>query len=472
MIAVIYIIYWSSQRDGQYREITMGYHLASLKHIAVINEEIQLLRLHDLVNNVPQESGAQPPARSKAGFSIVNEWKLISSAADRLQDLQRRYAEPQFAPPLARLQSSLDVFRNHDPNVIMRLFDEEAAVETLLSQLQQLERLHLIAYEELVVNEDSRKQRDRIITVTALLIILLSASTIVGYLLFQVRAALQRQHQAEHELRTLNTELDQRVRERTRELKDAMSEADRANRAKSEFLSRMSHELRTPMNAVLGATQLLEYSRDSLDDKQRKYVELIKSGGGHLLELINEVLDLARIESGKYELQLGQVNLGQIVAECIGLIGPVIDDRGLQLKNNVGADNDCLVTADPKCLRQVLLNLMSNAVKYNRDGGQIILDCDRSTPGRSRISVRDTGPGIDPADQARIFQPFIRLDKDVRVEGTGIGLAVSRQLLELMGGELRLESVPGQGSTFWVELDSVNRETGDIIRDQSRVAVS
>ena len=216
----------------------------------------------------------------------------------------------------------------------------------------------------------------------------------------------------------------------------------------------MSHELRTPMNAVLGAAQLLEYTGEQLNPKQRKYVDLINSGGEHLLEVINEVLDLAYIESGKYELQPGPVSIGEIVQECIDLLGPVIESRQLQLEQRIDVNEYCMVNADPKRLRQVLLNLMNNAIKYNRDGGKIIIHCDRSTLGRFRLGVSDTGPGIDAADQSRIFQPFDRLHADTHVEGTGIGLAVSRQLVELMGGELTVDSRPGEGSTFWVGLNT------------------
>jgi signal transduction histidine kinase len=457
MLGLFAVFYWNDLRDQQYHELNQDYHLASLKNIAVIKEEIQLIRLWRLTSGNYKNRATQPALQSQDDLNIVNVLVLISAAADALQDMQRRYAVPQFASLSVRVQKSLDIFRQTPIDDVLGVISYEAELEPILLQLQQFERLHLIVYEERVAAEAARKRRGKIVTIVAVSIILLVSITLIGYFLQQVRTALSRQRQAEAVLRNLNTELDQRVRKRTGELEDARDEAERANRAKSEFLSRMSHELRTPMNAVLGAAQLLEYTGDQLDSKQRRYVELIKSGGGHLLELINEVLDLARIESGNYELQLEPVSIGLLVQECIGLLGPIVKSRQLHLENHIDTDDD-YISADPKCLRQVLLNLMSNAVKYNRDGGQIMIHCDRSTPGRFRLGVSDTGPGIDAADQARIFQPFDRLQTDTHVEGTGIGLAVSRQLVELMGGELTVDSRPGEGSTFWIELNADDAE--------------
>jgi signal transduction histidine kinase len=143
------------------------------------------------------------------------------------------------------------------------------------------------------------------------------------------------------------------------------------------------------------------------------------------------------------------------VQECVNLLAPVFEGRQIQLDNQIAGNSGCPVIADTKCLRQVLLNLMSNAVKYSRDGGHVLLHCEEDIHGRLRLGVTDAGPGIDPADQSHIFEPFSRLRKDTHVEGTGIGLTVSKQLVELMGGELTLDSRPGEGSTFWIELNRV-----------------
>ncbi len=230
----------------------------------------------------------------------------------------------------------------------------------------------------------------------------------------------------------------------------ARDEADRANRAKSEFLSRMSHELRTPMNAILGFGQLLEIT-PQFGMVQREWVREINRGGQHLLDLINDVLDLARVESGKFSVSPEPVALRPLVDECLMLVRQQAQERSVALLD-VPLACDLHVRADRTRLKQVLLNLLSNAVKYNGDGGQAGVDC--AVHGAAvRIGVRDTGAGLTPEQQARLFVPFERLDADqTHVEGTGIGLALSKRLMELMGGSIGVHSSPGMGSTFWVEL--------------------
>jgi signal transduction histidine kinase len=455
MLAIFFAVYWNSQRDRQYHELSVQYHLASLKHIATFKEEIYLLRLRYINAGDHKNDSVMPGLQVHYDrSSIVNALALMTSETNTLVGLHQRYAEPQFSAGLTRLQDAMRVVRQRLTIDTLMPAEQEAAFEPLLVVLQQLERLHLITYEDRITAEAIHKQRGRLNTLVVLIIVVLSSSALIGLFLSKMRTAVTRQIQAEDELRALNSELDQRIEERTAELEDARKEAEQANRAKSEFLSRMSHELRTPMNAVLGFAQLLEHTEELLNPKQRKFVKQIINSGGHLLELINEVLDLARIESGKYDLRLGTVAVGPIVQECIDLLGPVIGSKHLQLENHIDSKDDCTVIADPKCLRQVLLNLMNNAAKYNRERGRITLHCGRNTHGRLRIGVSDTGQGIPAADQSRIFQPFERLNADTQVEGTGIGLAVSKQLVELMGGQLSVDSRPGEGSTFWIELNS------------------
>lgn len=461
MFGIFAAVYLNSQRDKQYYELSAGYHLASLKHIAALKEEVNLLRLWRATKVGHDNLSPLPALQQQYDHNLVNSLALMKSATNALQDLQQRYANPQFVAGLTRLQDRVRVVRHRLTDNNLTPTEHEVVVEPLLTVLQQLERLHLITYEDRLSAEASHKQRGRINTLVILTFVVLSSAALAGLFLRKMRAAVTGQLQAEDELRALNRELDQRIVERTAELECAMNEAEQANQAKSEFLSRMSHELRTPMNAVLGFAQLLELSEEQLNPKQRKFVKRIIEGGGHLLELINEVLDLARIESGKYALQLGTVAVGPIVRECIDLLSPIVESKQLQLENNIDGDQDYMVIADPRCLRQVLLNLMNNAAKYNRDGGRITLHCERDTHGRLRIGVSDTGRGILKADQSLIFQPFERLHADTQVEGTGIGLAVSKQLVELMGGQLSVDSSPGEGSTFWIELssDSARRDT-------------
>lgn len=238
-----------------------------------------------------------------------------------------------------------------------------------------------------------------------------------------------------------------------RDLEAARTAAETANQSKSEFLSRMSHELRTPLNAVLGFAQLLEL--EQLDHNQHESVTQIVKGGRHLLELINEVLDIARIDTGNLALSAEPVLPNDVVSDVIDLVRPLAVERSISITTNLGV-SDAYVLADRQRLRQILLNLLSNAVKYNRLGGTITVACDQRDPTQLRITVTDTGAGI-PADlHAKLFQPFERLGAEqTDIEGTGVGLALSRRLADAMGAKLDFQSTVGHGSTFWVELPVV-----------------
>jgi PAS domain S-box-containing protein len=236
-----------------------------------------------------------------------------------------------------------------------------------------------------------------------------------------------------------------------RALRAAKEEADRANTAKSEYLSRMSHELRTPLNAILGFAQLLEL--EELTDEQRENLHFILSAARHLLALINEVLDIAAIEAGRLPLSLEPVAVAEVVAETVSLIRPLADQHQVLL---VGPPVGCQVhvLGDRQRLKQILLNLLSNAVKYNRPGGRVELACGPvEGTERLRVQVQDTGPGIAPEAMDQLFVPFERLGSEqTGVEGAGLGLPLSKRLAEAMGGTLAVETEVGQGSRFWVEL--------------------
>ncbi len=262
------------------------------------------------------------------------------------------------------------------------------------------------------------------------------------------------QKAAELAIRELNASLEARVQERTAQLQQAMERAEGASRAKSEFLSRMSHELRTPMNAILGFAQIIEMSDPS--PRQLKWAGEIRRAGDHLLQMIEELLDLARIEIGKMAIKIEALDLLPLIDECAAIVQPLIAARGLEVTQDCSA-TDAWVLADRLRLRQVLVNLLSNAVKYNRDQGAIKIRCERRGD-RMRLSVADRGAGLGAGQMAKLFQPFERLGAELGgVAGTGIGLSLSKQLAELMGATLGADSVVGEGSVFWIDLLPADR---------------
>lgn len=250
------------------------------------------------------------------------------------------------------------------------------------------------------------------------------------------------------------------------DLKSSKVAAEEANQAKSDFLSRMSHELRTPLNAILGFAQLLEM--DELTADQRESVEQIMKGGRRLLELINEVLDIARIESGRLALSLEPVLVGDLIDECVGLIRPLAASRAIRVESTFDDDHQH-VWGDRHRLGQVMLNLLSNAVKYNVAEGTVTVTCMSPENGLLRVGVTDTGPGIPAEKVPLLFTPFERLGAEqTAIEGTGLGLALSKNLVEAMGGRLVVDTMDGEGTTFWIELraaDEVQVDPNEDVHD-------
>jgi signal transduction histidine kinase len=292
-----------------------------------------------------------------------------------------------------------------------------------------------------------------------------------------VKQDITESKEAEMEIRDLNLNLELKIEERTSQLADinesllkeiderkkveieiikARNEAEQANQAKSEFLSRMSHELRTPMNSILGFSQLLDMGE--LNAGQKKGVGHIMRSGKHLLDLINEVLDISRIEAGRLSLSLEPIRLGGIISETLDIIRPQALAKGLSLNFLNFRTNQSYVNTDRQRLKQILLNLINNAVKYNREGGSVEIKTEQMTPDSRgntfiRISVSDSGVGISPDDIPRLFTPFERIGAEKSVtEGTGLGLAVVKKLIDAMDGKVGVESTIGEGSTFWIEM--------------------
>ncbi len=242
------------------------------------------------------------------------------------------------------------------------------------------------------------------------------------------------------------------LQEHTVELQKATAIAEKANLAKSDFLSSMSHELRSPLNAILGFAQLMESDTPLPSPTQKANIDQILHAGWYLLELINDILDLAVIESGRLSLSLEPVSLMEVMIECQSMIEPLAQKRGITM-TFPQFEKPCFIKADRTRLKQVLINLLSNSIKYNRARGTVTVGCALSQSGRIRISVCDTGAGLSAEKLAQLFQSFNRLGQEASgEEGTGIGLVVSKRLMELMQGQIGVDSQVGKGSVFWIEL--------------------
>ena len=270
---------------------------------------------------------------------------------------------------------------------------------------------------------------------------------IIGYLLIGTDNTARKQVEAER------ARLDQVLQDKNIELESAKFVAEKANLAKSDFLSSMSHELRTPLGAILGFAQLMESGAPEPTPAQKRSIDQILKAGWYLLELINEILDLALIESGKLSLSLEPVSLAEVMHECEIMVEPQAQQRGISV-DFTSFETPYFVNADRTRVKQLLINLLSNAIKYNKADGTVTVTCTLSPPDSIRISVRDTGAGLAPEQLAQLFQPFNRLGQKANVEeGTGIGLVVCKRLVELMGGVIGVESTVGEGSVFWLELN-------------------
>jgi PAS domain S-box-containing protein len=300
-----------------------------------------------------------------------------------------------------------------------------------------------------------RKDGSRFPAVVSVTALRDAQNAIIGYLLIGTDNTARKQ------IETERLRLEQVLQDKNVELERATAVAEKANLAKSDFLSSMSHELRTPLSAILGFAQLMESGSPPPSPAQKRSIDQILKAGWYLLELINEILDLALIESGRLSMSLEPVSLSEILHECEAMIGPQATQRGIGV-TFIHFETPCVVKADRTRVKQVLINLLSNAIKYNRPDGTVLVESNLSGNGTVHISVRDTGHGLSPEQLEQLFQPFNRLGQEATAEqGTGIGLVVAKRLVEWMGGQIGVESSVGEGSVFWIELTLTSEtETG------------
>lgn len=224
-----------------------------------------------------------------------------------------------------------------------------------------------------------------------------------------------------------------------------------SNQAKSDFLSRMSHEFRTPLTSIIGFSQIVQ-NKSSLDEESKRQVSWIFHSGHHLLGLVEDLLEFARLEAGRIKLNIEPIGSHELIAECINMIEPLAEERHIQIDNKIMHQESVMLQVDPIRGRQVIMNLLSNAVKYNKEHGKIIISSEVTGSDKLRINVEDTGIGIAEENFPLIFDYFHRLDSEVEnIEGIGIGLAIAKQVAEMMQGQIGVESCIGEGSTFWVE---------------------
>jgi PAS domain S-box-containing protein len=418
-------------RDGQ--DAIIGYLLIGTDNTARKQAEEALLQAGALQSAIFNSANFSSIATDAKGviqiFNVGAERMLGYTAAEVMNKITPAdISDPQEL--IARAKAlSVELSTSITPGFEALVFKASRGIEDI--------------YELTYIRKDGSRF-GAVVSVTALRD---AQDAIIGYLLIGTDNTARQLVEEER------ARLDQALQDKNAELESAKVVAEKANLAKSDFLSSMSHELRTPLSAILGFAQLMDSDSPQPTSSQKRSIDQILQAGWYLLELINEILDLALIESGKLSLSLEPISLTEVIRECQAMMEPQAQKRDVRMAFPQ-FKIPYFVKAERTRVKQVLVNLLSNAIKYNKVGGAVVVDCTISTEDRIRISVKDTGDGLTPEKLMQLFQPFNRLGQEAGVEeGTGIGLVVSKRLVELMKGVIGVESTVGEGSVFWIELN-------------------